>query len=897
METKQSFFLANHGSWASSLAASNAVLNASPDRPLSFPDVSSQSSQHASSGTNLVFIDSRVNGYQNLLDGLTPGTEAYVLSSTQDAIAQITQILLNHTGVSSLHIISHGQSAGLQIGANGLNETNLSHYASELQSWKQALAPEADILLYGCDVAQTDAGKSFVHQLAQLTGGDVAASDDLTGSSPLGGDWNLEFNVGEITTSLALQANILQNYAAVLQTAPVLDTAGSPFLDAISQGATNPTGTTIATLLSRLGGTGITDVDRDPRAIAVTSVNNTNGTWQYSTNGGTSWTNFGAVSNTSATVLGATSLYSGSLGTTPDTQNWLSFTSQDLIPPTNSATQTVSNGGTTLNSTIGGDNGIYTGYSNYNTSGTLQNTAFPVLNRAAGYSITFKLQVLSESRTNQSRAGFSIITISSDGTRGIELGFQQLSGTTGNIFAQGDGNTPNPGGQANGLFLAAENVSFNTNQDTTYTLSVLGNNYQLFANGAQILTGPLRDYTGFNSPVPIDPYELPSFLFLGDNTTSAQANVKLSQVVVQTDTRIRFVPNPGFVGTANLSFRAWDTTNGSANGATGVNASVTGNTTAFSAATETAIVNVITNNPGSAGQKTLYWRNNTSGGNSIWQLNGTSYQGSFSLPTLNNANWTIAGIADFTGEGEADIVWQNRATGQTAIWQLLDGITYSRSFALPTLSNTNWAIAGVADFDGDTRTDLLWRNNATGQNVIWKLNGTTYSTAYALPTLSNLSWTIVGVADFDGDTRTDLLWRNNATGQNVIWKLNGTTYSTAYALPTLSNLSWTIAGVADLDGDGQKNEVLWRNTATGQNVIWKLNGTSYSTAFTLPPLTNANWSIAAITDFDGDTQADLLWRNRATGQAVIWQLDGSAVSGAFSLPMVAGSSWNVYVSA
>ncbi|MGA7934915.1 MAG: DUF4347 domain-containing protein [Kovacikia sp.] len=805
--------------------------------PLS--EASWQPLQRSSTTTTLVFIDARVSEYPTLLTGLEPGAEAYILSPVQDAIAQITQILLNYTGISSLQIISHGRSGELQLGETGLNRDNLNRYVSQLASWKKALIPHADILLYACDLAQGEEGKTFVRRLAELTGEDVAASDDRTGSSTIGGDWNLEFQVGEITAPLAFQSSTLQKYGAFLQSAPVLNTSGNPRLDAISQGTVDSAGTPITTLISRLGGTGITDVDGDPPAIAVTGVDNTNGIWQFSTNGGASWSNFGSVSDTSATLLGPTSLYLSGLGTQPDTQSWLSFTSQDVTLPFNAATQTLSSGGTILNSTTNNDNGIYAGYSNYTSTGELKNPGFPTLDRNAGYSLTFNLQVLSESRTNQNRAGSSIIALSSDGTRGIELGFQQLSSTTGNIFAQGDGVTPNPGGQTNGLFLAAENSAFNLNQQTAYTLSVKGNTYQLWANGVQILTGPLRDYTAFNSPFPINPYRLSNFVFLGDNTSSAQASIKLSQILIQTDTRIRFVPTPTYSGTANLTFRAWDTSNGLANGTTGVNASINGNAAAFSADSETASITVTGSNPGSpTPQKPIYWRNDASGQNSIWQINGTTFSTAFSLPTAN-PNWTISGVADFSGDSKDDILWRNRVTGQIAIWQL-DGTAYSTSYTLPTV-NVNWKIVGIADFDGDQKADLLWRNSVTGQTAIWKMNGTSFSTSYALPSVIP-SWTIVGIADFDGDQKADLLWRNSVTGQTAIWKMNGTSFSTSYNLPTVSDINWKIGSLTDFDGDG-KIDLLWRNYQSGKNVIWQLNHTTFSTAIALPSVVSSTWRI------------------------------------------------------
>ncbi len=153
--------------------------------------------------TSLVFVDAGVGNYQSLLTNLKPGTEVYWLNPWQDAVQQITQTLLGRSGVSSIQIISHGSAGSLQLGGGGLSLGNLHHYSSQLQSWSGALTADADILLYGCNVAAAEDGLMFVQQLVQMTGADVAASIDLTGTSTLGGDWDLEVSTGSIESAFA----------------------------------------------------------------------------------------------------------------------------------------------------------------------------------------------------------------------------------------------------------------------------------------------------------------------------------------------------------------------------------------------------------------------------------------------------------------------------------------------------------------------------------------------------------------------------------------------------------------------------------------------------------------------------------------------------------------------
>jgi len=51
---------------------------------------------------------------------------------------------------------------------------------------------------------------------------------------------------------------------------------------------------------------------------------------------------------------------------------------------------------------------------------------------------------------------------------------------------------------------------------------------------------------------------------------------------------------------------------------------------------------------------------------------------------------------------------------------------------------------GTDDFNGDGKTDILWRNKSTGQNVVWLMNGTTYGSYTWLPDVPDTNWEIVG---------------------------------------------------------------------------------------------------------------------------------------------------------
>ncbi|PPK39550.1 hypothetical protein CD175_08675 [Pseudomonas laurylsulfatiphila] len=174
--------------------------------------VGTQYGRDASMTKNLFFIDCRVANYEALIAQLGSDTQWVLLDADEDGLSQMQAVLAGYSGLSSIQIISHGSVGALYLGSTVLDSSSLSTYQSQLQSIGQSLAAAGDILLYGCNVAQGEQGQAFIERLAQITGADVAASDDLSGAFSQGGDSQLEVHAGEI------EANTLDlaAYAATL---------------------------------------------------------------------------------------------------------------------------------------------------------------------------------------------------------------------------------------------------------------------------------------------------------------------------------------------------------------------------------------------------------------------------------------------------------------------------------------------------------------------------------------------------------------------------------------------------------------------------------------------------------------------------------------------------------
>jgi len=143
--------------------------------------------------------------------------------------------------------------------------------------------------------------------------------------------------------------------------------------------------------------------------------------------------------------------------------------------------------------------------------------------------------------------------------------------------------------------------------------------------------------------------------------------------------------------------------------------------------------------------------------------------------------------------------------------------------------------------------------------------------------------------DFNNDGKPDILWRESSTGQNAVWLMNGTTYVSGTWLNSVGT-TWSIGGIGDFDADG-KVDILWRDSTTGQNGVWLMNGTAYRSAVRLNSL-NTAWSIGGVGDFDSDGKPDILWRNPTTGQNAVWLMNGTTYRSGVYINSL-GTAWSV----
>jgi Domain of unknown function (DUF4347)/FG-GAP-like repeat/FG-GAP repeat len=931
--------------------ALNVPIGPTLTSPVLSPLTVAGAARPTASGAALLFVDADVSDYQALVAGAQPGTEVYVLDRTQDAIGQITHALLGRSGISAINILSHGADGELGFASGALNLTNLPGYAGELQAWRAALATGADILLYGCNVAADGVGQSLVNRMAELTGADVAASSNLTGSAALGGDWTLEYQTGVIQAA----ALVVSGYGSVLATFDVTNTddSGAGSLRQAIESANTAGGD------NTIDFTGPTFTDATPDTITLTSgklsitsnvtITGTSANL-LTVSGNQTFIVFNIASGSTVVMSGLTITNGNSSGYGGGIYNDGTLSLSNSILSGNSASYNgggiYNNGRLTLNSSTLSGNSAPGGGGIYNdrdstltlSNSTLSGNLAPSGMFGGGGILNFGGTVsLSNSILSGNSAGSLGGGIYNYGPLTLSVLNCTLSGNS----AYGGG-----GGISNYGTLSLSNSTLSDNSVTSPYGSGggIGNYSGMVELRDSTLSGNSAIYGGgvYNEET----------LILSNTTLSGNSASKdgggissitrtmgslVSSIIATTTINNSTISGNsatgggGIYNYGTLTLRSSTLSGNSASTSGGIyNSPSTAFLATLATATNTLFADsslsgftpdvtnlvgtaaalgldpVLRNNggptrthgllPGSIALDTATGPNATS-----TDQRGVSAIGIRDIGAFEYQMITLSQQCDFNDDGKADILWHNQITGETSI-QLMDGGAQIGLARLPIMDPL-WSIERVADFGGTGQGSILWRNTTTKQVAIWQMKGTALDHSDYLIN-EGIEWQVVGTGDFNGDGKADILWRNTDTGKNGVWLIDGTQLLATYYINTLADQNWKVTGIGDFNGDGQA-DIVWNNQVTSQSALWQLDGTAtFGTANHLDGTatvvsanylkpTGSDWSVVAVADFNSDGKADLFWRNTATGRNAVWLMNSAAIVADVYISSVPDQNWHV----
>lgn len=298
------------------------------------------------------------------------------------------------------------------------------------------------------------------------------------------------------------------------------------------------------------------------------------------------------------------------------------------------------------------------------------------------------------------------------------------------------------------------------------------------------------------------------------------------------------------------------------------------------------------------GLSDILWRNDA-GLLTDWLATGKNR----SFVPNDNANsavspaWDVVGIGDFNGDGRSDILWRHEA-GPVSSWLSTGGGAWGAGSGseVPLV----WAVEGTGDFNGDGRDDILWRNSDSGQLAEWlsQADGSWVINAANVSSVVTSNWHVVGTGDFNGDGRDDILWRSS-DGLVADW-LGTASGGFTQGSGTTAPIGSIAKGIGDFNGDG-RDDILWTFPGNGHAEIWLTESDAGWRGQSINLGSVSGWEVVGVgqygaTSVNDPGRDDILWRN-ADGQLITWLMHGPGEANPFEPGLTASvsSDWHVEI--
>lgn len=241
------------------------------------------------------------------------------------------------------------------------------------------------------------------------------------------------------------------------------------------------------------------------------------------------------------------------------------------------------------------------------------------------------------------------------------------------------------------------------------------------------------------------------------------------------------------------------------------------------------------------------------------------------------------GGIDIAGNGKSGIVLRNAANTQ-----LLTGNLINNQFSFSNLIDpgSQYRLVGIADFDGNGKSDLAFQNptalDANGRSSVFKWDNFVQPTIEQALRLVKPVWDVQAVGDLDGDGYGDLVWRYVAadprdTGVSYIWftgpnpdPLIGGQTVTQVRKRGGAPLDWTLLGAIDLNNDGAADMIYISPAGTIRALMATTARTCANFGVDTVP---AGFTALKLADFTGNSRGDILFRNASTGDVKLMSLN------------------------
>ena len=246
----------------------------------------------------------------------------------------------------------------------------------------------------------------------------------------------------------------------------------------------------------------------------------------------------------------------------------------------------------------------------------------------------------------------------------------------------------------------------------------------------------------------------------------------------------------------------------------------------------------------------VFWLNGATGQVDTWHMSGSNVIDTRAVNlSVGDLHWKIVGTGDLNGDGYTDLVWRHDTAGWLAYWLLQSNQVVGTGYlSINQLADLNWTIRGMGDVNGDGNADLIWQHT-DGSIAVWMMRGPTVLSRqlFSVPRVDP-AWRIAAVADFNGDGMEDLVFQHSS-GWLAVWLLQGSTVvaKNFLSINQITDTNWRIQAAGDTDGSGMPR-IIWRHQTEGWVAVWTVNGfTVTGTGYINPNrVDNLNWQIVGV---------------------------------------------------